>query len=609
MRGGAAPRRSGFAPFNASAPDLSGFLHAPTILFAAGFVGLVGSLLLARNSGQGGGRAVPGVWLLAAFLQALASFGHALRGELPPMLVFMAVNATQLLAISLLWLGARRMAGHAAAGPLALLPPGLWLAACLVPGFLEAPGARLALYAPLAYGTALAAAFEMWRVHRREGLRAALDMAVLVTIVVLGLLGVVIHAVLVPRYPDGPQVFFFAIPALLTALYATTLPFLMLAVTRERDARAEGARRAALLREGRAQVERLHAGLPALIFLSEVAPDRTTRLLYRGGDLAAVTGWPAEEVASRSDLAALAHPEDMTLHRAMPGLLAEGHASYEWRMLQPGGGWRWLQTLARVLERGPEGGVIVGYTIDIQARHEAEARAMAAARLASLGEMAAGMAHELRQPLQVISLAAELGQYALRDRDLREVDERLERIVEQTQRTSQLLDRLRRFARGAEDAAPMQPVPLDGAVAGALELVRRRLLDHDVTVEVALGEPPPVLLAQEILLDQLFSNLLRNACDALATRPPGAARRIRIAAGPGPAGQVRVTVADTGGGIAPEVMARIFEPFVTTKGPDKGTGLGLSICHGLVTGMGGRIEARNEGEGAVFTLTLPVASA
>ena len=587
---------------------MSGFLHAPTILFTAGFVGLIGSLLLARSSEYGqpaASRAVPRAWLLAAALQAFASFGHALRGELPPVLVFMVVNAAQLLAISLLWMGARRMGGHAVAPRLALVPPALWLLASLVPGFLASPGARLALYVPLAYGTALLAAYEMWRVHRREGLRAALDMAGLVTLVVIGLLGVVTHVTLVPPAVAGPQAFFSVIPALLTALYGTTLPFLMLAVTRERDARQEAARRAALLRQGRAQVERLHAGLPAGIFLHEVARDGGMRLLYHGGDHETVTGWPE---AGFPGEAALAHPEDMTLARAMPRLLAEGHAGYEWRLRQPGGGWRWLSTLARVLERRPDGGaVIVGYTIDIQARHEAEARATAAARLASLGEMAAGMAHELRQSLQVISLAAELGQYAMREGDLTEVEDRLERIVEQTQRTSQLLDRLRRFARGAEDAAPMQPVPLADAVAGALELVRRPLLDQGVAVEVALGTPPPILQAQEILLDQLFSNLLRNACDALAGRPPGAARRIRITAEPGPPGMVRVVMADTGGGIAPEVMARIFEPFVTTKGPDKGTGLGLSICHGLVTGMGGTIEARNDGEGAVFTLILPAA--
>jgi signal transduction histidine kinase len=588
---------------------VSNLLHAPTILFAAGFVGLVGSLLLARNSGYGPratARVVPVVWVLAAFLQALACFGHALRGDLTPFVAFTAVNATQLLAISLLWLGARRMAGHAAPAQLALLPPALWLAACFVPGFLDSQAARLALYTPLAFGTVLWAAFEMWRVHRRLGLRAALDMAALVVLVVFGLLAVVAHAVLVPRFPDGPQALFFGIPALLTALYGTTLPFLILAVTRERDAREEGLRRADLLREGRAQVERLHAGLPALIFLSEVAPDATTRLLYRGGDLTAVTGWPAEELARRPDLAALAHPEDVTLHDAMPRLLAEGRAGYEWRLQQPDGGWRWLHSLVRVLERRPEGGaVIVGYTIDIQARHEAEARAMAAARLASLGEMAAGIAHELRQPLQVISLAAELGQYAVREHDLPGVEGRLDRIVEQTQRTSQLLERLRRFARGAEEEVPPQPVPLGEAVAGALELVRRPLLDQGVTVELALGEPLPVLRAQEILLDQVLSNLLRNACDALAAQPPGAPRRIRIAAERGPPGMVRLTIADTGGGIAPEVMARLFEPFVTTKGPDQGTGLGLSICHGLVTRMGGTIEACNVPGGTVFTLTLP----
>ena len=70
---------------------------------------------------------------------------------------------------------------------------------------------------------------------------------------------------------------------------------------------------------------------------------------------------------------------------------------------------------------------------------------------------------------------------------------------------------------------------------------------------------------------------------------------------------VRLSVADTGGGIAEEVLSRLFEPFVTTKGPDKGTGLGLSICHGLIKDMGGYIEARNDAEGAVFTITLPAA--
>ena len=232
---------------------------------------------------------------------------------------------------------------------------------------------------------------------------------------------------------------------------------------------------------------------------------------------------------------------------------------------------------------------------------------MAASRLASLGEMAAGLAHEIKQPLQSISLAAEIAQLAIRRHDTAEAERRLDRIVEQTQRSADLLDRLRRFARGAEGVTALEDVPLAAVVEGTLSLVGSVLRDASIVVEVALGDPPPVMRGQGVLLEQVLSNLLLNARDALAARPAGAPRRISIAAAPGPDGMVRLTVADTGGGIAPEVMARLFEPFVTTKGPDKGTGLGLSICHGLVKGMGGSIEAHNEIAGAMFTITLPSA--
>ena len=129
-----------------------------------------------------------------------------------------------------------------------------------------------------------------------------------------------------------------------------------------------------------------------------------------------------------------------------------------------------------------------------------------------------------------------------------------------------------------------------------------------IDVEVALGEPAPTVVGDASLLEQVLLNLLMNARDALATRPDGAPRRIRIAALPEAEGTVRLTVADTGGGIAPEVIDRAFEPFVTTKGPDKGTGLGLSISYGLMSDMGGSIEAHNGAEGAVITVTLQSAS-
>ena len=590
---------------------MTGLLHAPPILFTAAFVGLVGSVLLARNSAYGarsGARAVPASWLAAAVIQAVASFGHALRGELPLTVVFSVVNAAQLLALSLLWLGARRMNARVVPGWIAFVPPVVWLLACLVPGFMESQPVRLALFAPMAYGAALWAAFDMIGIYRRHRLRAALDMGALVGLVALVLLGFVVHTILAPRLPDDPRALFTSIPALLTALYGTTLPFLMLALHREWDALEEGTRRNAALQAGREEVERLHAGLPTDIFLSVVTIDGETvqvRRLYMGGDTFYVFGWSAEELSAFPQLDAIADCGDVPMPAHFREAAETGDHEWEWRVRRKDGGWSWIRTRVRRLGLLPDGSTeVVGYSVNIDREREAEARAMAAARLASLGEMAAGMAHEIRQPLQAISLAAEVAQLSIERGDMPTVHERLERIVGQTQRTSQLIEHLRRFARGAEDGAPLQAVPLADAVDGALQLSRSALRLASIDITLSLGDPAPVVQGHVMLLEQLLSNLLMNARDALATRPAGAPRHIRIAAAPGPGDRVLLTVADTGGGIAPEVMPRLFEPFVTTKGPDRGTGLGLSICHGLLKGMGGSIAAHNDDDGAVFTITL-----
>ncbi len=368
------------------------------------------------------------------------------------------------------------------------------------------------------------------------------------------------------------------------------------------DARDE----AEALRIGRAEVERLHDGLPAIVFLREVATDGTNRLLYRGGDIEMVTGWPAATFAGEDNFQFLVDLEADDYHAFFDRVVRDGTGTIEYRMRQPDGSWRSLRSRCRVLGRRTDGTwEVVGYILDVSAEREAEARAMATARLASLGEMAAGLAHEIKQPLQSISLAAEVGQIAAARGDAAGVDERFEHIVEQTQRTARTIEHLRRFARGTEEGAPSRAVVLATAIQGALDLARSQLRDARIEVEVDFGGSSPVVQGQELLLERVLSNLLLNARDALAARPDGAPRRIRIAAAPGLDGTVRLTVADTGGGIAPEVMARLFEPFVTTKGPETGTGLGLSICHSLVKGMGGSIEAHNDAEGAVFTITLP----
>lgn len=372
-----------------------------------------------------------------------------------------------------------------------------------------------------------------------------------------------------------------------------------------------GARREAdLLRAGRAEVLRLLGGLPAVIFHREVSRDGSMRLLYRGGDFEGVTGWRATDLNSDDALRRHAYPGDPQLVDLTETLWRDGQLRYQWRMRQPDGGARWLSTSIRVLDwHGDDRAEVVGYTLNITAEQEAKARALGAAKLAALGEMAAGLAHELKQPLQSMSLAAEIGLLAAGRHDNAEVLRRFATIVGQAHRASDLIERLRRFASGAGQRTATEDVGLSAVVEGALMLTGSALSKAGVTVEVALGEPAPVIRGEAVALEQVLTNLLLNAADALAAQPPGAPRQVRIAADRGTDGMVRITVADTGGGIPAEILPRLFEPFVTTKGPDKGTGLGLSICHGLVTGMGGTIEARNDATGAVFVLTLASADA
>lgn len=391
---------------------------------------------------------------------------------------------------------------------------------------------------------------------------------------------------------------------------ALLLAVLILVWAVRREASRAGRREVAARRAGRGEIERLHAGLPAILFLRVVAPDGSSRLLYRGGDLEAVSGWPASCFAVHDNFFDLAHPEDRAAVTRMLLAAREQPTRCEWRIRQPQGGWRWLHTHMRPLSRRPDGShEVAGYTVDVTAQRDAEARALAAARLASLGELSANLAHELKQPIQAISLAAEVAQIGARQLGSAVIEARLERIIEQAARTGALIEHLRRFARGTEDHAATADVPLEKVVEGTLELTRAALRDAEIAVETDLGDPAPIVRGHALLLEQVLSNLLLNARDALAGRPAGLPRLVRIAAERDGAGQVRLSLADNGGGIAPEVMARLFEPFVTTKDRETGTGLGLSICHGLVTSMGGSIAARNAEQGAVFTITLMAADA
>ncbi|MBR0681636.1 PAS domain-containing protein [Roseomonas eburnea] len=375
-----------------------------------------------------------------------------------------------------------------------------------------------------------------------------------------------------------------------------------------REALKDVQRQAEALRRGREQVERLHGGLPAVLFLREVAADGTSRLLYRGGAIEAVTGWPPEAFPREDGMAEQTHPEDPRVEALLRESLRSGSAEQEWRLRQPDGSWRWMRTHCRRLALRPDGGGdIVGYILNVTAEREARGRALTSARLASLGEMAAGLAHELKQPLQAISLAAENAQFASASLGAPELNRRLERIIGQAQRAGDIIEHLRRFARGADDRAAPSAVGLDQVAEGVLAMIGHSLRDQEIEIGIDLGTPPLRVLGDRIGLEQVLTNLLLNARDAIIQQPFDARRAIAITATAGPPGRVTLRIADTGGGIPAQVMPRIFEPFVTTKELEKGTGLGLAVCHGLLASMGGSIAVENGTEGAVFTLTLPAA--
>lgn len=565
-------------------------LDLRSVLLTAAAMGMLGSFLLARagNSEPGAGPAAAWrAWLLATLVQGCVLLGQAFRGELAPALVFSFVNAMQLLALGLSWVGARRLVGRRLPLAMAALPAALWLLACLVPGFMQWQPVRVALFATLSLGLLAWTTLDLLRLRAREGLRTALDLALMLGLVTLALPGLYLEAILFPRPGPAGWGMVGNVVALIVALFGMTLPFLILSLRREQERALEGVRHAEALAAGRAKVERLHEGLPAVIFLREVRPDGTSRLRYRGGDLERVMGWPADRYGTTDGALATLIPDGWTLEGHLRTALRDGMAREDWQLRQPDGSLRHLRSETRVLGRAPGGATeVVGYVRDVTQEREADARAMAAMRLASLGEMGAGLAHEVKQPLQSLSLAAELALLALGPAAPEPVRQKLGTVLSEAERAADIIEHVRRFARGASEDTPPVPLALAGPVAGALRLLRVALEEAGVEVELALGEPSPQVLGVGVVLEQVLVSLLLNARDALAARPPGAPRRLRIDVTTNPGGEVAPCVADTGGGIAPEVLPRLFEPFVTTKGPDRGRGLGLASAHGLVQALG-----------------------
>jgi PAS domain S-box-containing protein len=246
---------------------------------------------------------------------------------------------------------------------------------------------------------------------------------------------------------------------------------------------------------------------------------------------------------------------------------------------------------------------------DITERKQLELKLQMTERLASLGTLAAGVAHEINNPLAYVNANVEFVLGGLRElggaggaSELDEMRVALEEALEGTGRIRTIVTDLNTFSSPEEE--PNRPVDLREVAEWALKVSGNRLHSR-CSVRKELGAVPRVM-ASEARLGQVLVNLIVNAGDALQGGPQQ--DFVRVATYQDARGWAVVEVEDSGCGIAPERLHRIFDPFFTTKAPGRGTGLGLSISHGIVTGLGGEIRVDSTpGVGTVLRVMLPPA--
>jgi signal transduction histidine kinase len=232
-----------------------------------------------------------------------------------------------------------------------------------------------------------------------------------------------------------------------------------------------------------------------------------------------------------------------------------------------------------------------------------QAQLVQSAKLASLGELATGIAHELNNPLNNIGLfAGNAEQYiASGHGDPGLLKECLRHIQEQVRRAASIIRHIRTFARTAQ--LDQDEVSINEVLRQSVSLMGEELRAQNISVVFHLDETQPLVLGNTIQLEQVFVNLLANARDAMQAADN---RVVTISTHMVDDTAVSVEIADTGSGIPASVVSRIFDPFFTTKAVGQGTGLGLSITYGIVKEHRGTVEVRTEeGAGTVFLLQFP----
>jgi signal transduction histidine kinase len=306
------------------------------------------------------------------------------------------------------------------------------------------------------------------------------------------------------------------------------------------------------------------------------------------------------------------HPDDRhilqnEIDRAVKG---EREQDYEFRWLTPSGMIKHLHVRAHRMEFDPGEEEYVGAVMDVtdarkaqEALDAAQAALAHAARVATLGEMSASIAHEVNQPLAGIVTNGEAGLRWLdrREPDLGEVRSAMERMIRDAKRASQVVERLRALVR--KTPARRLAIDLTDVITESVALLQREVQIRRIVLRTELARGLPPVLADRIELQQVVINLMVNGMQAMESVTDR--RRLLLVQSSVDGNEVLITVQDSGIGIDAGAASRLFSPFFTTR--DGGMGMGLSICRSIIESHGGRIWASpNEGPGATFRFALPL---
>ena len=342
--------------------------------------------------------------------------------------------------------------------------------------------------------------------------------------------------------------------------------------------------------------------------------DLEGRFTYVSPMVAVITGYSDKELIGREFIEIINPPfKDIVMQRFSDGLKSGAVATYEIEILNKD-----KKAVPVELNVAPltnnKGQMIgrIGVARDITRRHleeanrqEMEMRALTQDKLASLGEIATGVAHEINQPLSYIKIILESTLHDLENEklDKAELSGDFNESLRQVGKISNIISHLRTFGRS--DVTSFSSVDLSGVLEDTLILMKERLRIKNITIDVQLAEHFPMLYGNHVKLEQLFVNLIQNSIDAIEGQGEGEI----ILTAEAENKEASITYSDNGEGIEPKILEKIFDPFFTTKEPGKGTGIGLSIVYGIVQEHEGTITCESEkGKGATFEIKLPVYS-